>query len=207
MKPMLLSALLVVPLLADTAEIDKRLSASATVLDEIMRAKDNSIPQNLLAKARCVGVIPGMKKAGFIVGGKYGKGAIVCRSTTSTTGWSAPNMVRIEGGSFGLQIGGGETDIVMLIMNEKGENSLLKDKFTMGGDASVMAGPVGRSAEAQTDATLKAEILAYSRSRGAFAGVSLDGSTLRPDSGDNKALYGKEVTPQEILHGKVKPPA
>lgn len=162
------------------------------------------IPEDLLEKARCVGVIPNLKRAGFIVGGKYGKGVVVCRNEN---GWSAPSMVRIEGGSVGLQIGAGETDVVFIVMNERGMDRLMKDKFTLGADASVMGGPVGRSAQAQTDAMLHAEILAYSRSRGVFAGISLEGATLRPDRDDNRELYGSSVTQQDILKGRVKQPA
>jgi len=183
---------------------DKHIRESASVLNEIMNAKDNGIPEDLLEKAQCVGVIPNLKRAGFIVGAKYGKGVVTCRASS---GWSAPEIVRIEGGSIGLQIGAGETDVVFIVMNERGMNKLLKDKFTLGADASVMAGPVGRSAQAQTDAMMHAEILAYSRSRGVFAGIALDGATLRPDNDDNRALYGNNVTPHDILMGRVQPPA
>ena len=183
---------------------DKRLTESATVLNEIMGAKDKGIPEDLLAKAQCVGVIPNLKRAGFIVGAKYGKGVTVCRTAQ---GWSAPEVVRVEGGSVGLQIGAGETDVVFIVMNQRGMDKLLSDKFTVGADASAMAGPVGRSGEAQTDAMMHAEILSYSRSRGIFAGVSLEGATLRPDKDDNRALYGREVTPRDILTGGVTPPA
>ena len=188
---------------ADTSP-DKHIRESAAVLDEIMNAKDNGIPEDLLQKAQCVGVIPNLKRAGFIVGAKYGKGVVTCRTSS---GWSAPEIARIEGGSVGLQIGAGETDVVFIVMNERGMNKLMRDKFTLGADASVMAGPVGRSAQAETDAMMHAEILAYSRSRGVFAGIALDGATLRPDNDDNRALYGREVTPQDILHGRVTPPA
>jgi len=183
---------------------EKHIRESAAVLNEVMNAKDNGIPEDLLQKAQCVGVIPNLKRAGFIVGAKYGKGIVTCRVDGA---WSAPEIVRIEGGSVGLQIGAGETDVVFIVMNERGMNKLMKDKFTLGGDASVMAGPVGRSAEAQTDAMMHADILAYSRSRGIFAGISLEGATLRPDNDDNRALYGANVTAQDILHGRVKPPA
>jgi len=135
---------------------------------------------------------------------KYGKGVITCR-TSNHTGWTAPSTVRIEGGSIGLQIGAGETDVVLVVMNQSGMNRLMKDKFTIGGDASVMAGPVGRSAQAQTDAAMKAEILAYSRSHGVFGGISLEGATLRPDNEDNEKIYGSPVTQEAILHGNVKP--
>jgi SH3 domain-containing YSC84-like protein 1 len=183
---------------------EKRIHESAAVLSEILNAKDNGIPEDLLEKAKCVGVIPNLKRAGFIVGAKYGKGVVTCRVNG---GWSAPSMVRIEGGSIGLQIGAGETDVVFIVMNDRGMEKLMKDKFTLGADASVMAGPVGRSAQAQTDATMNAEILAYSRSRGVFAGISLEGATLRPDNDDNRALYGGNVMQPEILRGRVKPPA
>jgi SH3 domain-containing YSC84-like protein 1 len=182
---------------------EKHIRESAAVLSEIMSAKDRGIPEDLLEKAKCVGIIPNLKRAGFIVGAKYGKGVVTCRTSG---GWSAPEVVRIEGGSIGLQIGAGETDVVFLVMNDRGMNRLMEDKFTLGGDASVMAGPVGRSAEAETDAMMHAEILSYSRSRGVFAGISLEGATLRPDKDDNRALYGA-ATPQEILHGRVNPPA
>ncbi|MBZ5605303.1 MAG: lipid-binding SYLF domain-containing protein [Acidobacteriia bacterium] len=203
MRTGLLALLTVVPLLAQ-GDNDKRIQESAKVLDEIMAAPDNSIPQGLLQKAHCVGIVPNLKRAGFIVGAKYGKGMLVCRRNGS---WSAPETIRIEGGSVGLQIGAGETDVVFLVMNAAGESNLLKDKFTLGAEGAVMAGPVGRSADAQTDAAMRAEVLGYSRSRGVFAGVALNGATLRPDSGDNRALYGRDVTPQEILHGDVKAPA
>jgi lipid-binding SYLF domain-containing protein len=183
---------------------EKHIRESAAVLNEIMGAKDRGIPEDLLEKSQCVGIIPNLKRAGFIVGAKYGKGIVTCRTAG---GWSAPEMVRIEGGSIGFQIGAGETDVVFLVMNERGMNRLMEDKFTVGGDASVMAGPVGRSAQAQTDAMMHAEILAWSRARGVFAGIALDGATMRPDKDDNRALYGREVTPQEILHGRVTAPA
>jgi lipid-binding SYLF domain-containing protein len=205
MNRILLTALVSVPLLAQP-EAEKRLQASATVFSEIMAAPDKGIPGKVLSSAKCIGIVPGMKKAGFIVGAKYGKGDLVCR-TKGGTGWSAPSTFRVEGGSFGLQIGGGETDLVLLVMNESGMKKLLADKFTLGADATVAAGPVGREADAQTDAAMHAEILAYSRARGAFAGIALDGSTMRPDNGDNKILYGREITAQEILSGNVKAPA
>jgi len=172
MKVGILSVLIAAPLLAgnETDERTKRIEEAATVLSEIMNAKDNSIPQDLLEKARCVGIVPNLKRAGFVVGGKYGKGIVTCRLPESNR-WSAPATVRIEGGSIGFQIGAGETDVVFIVMNQSGEDKLMKDKFTIGADASAMAGPVGRSAQAQTDARMRAEILGYSRSRGAFAGA------------------------------------
>jgi len=185
-------------------EHDKRIVESANVLSEILSAKDQSIPSDLLQKAECVGVIPNLKRVGLIVGAKYGKGVITCRVSS---GWSAPSTVRIEGGNIGLQIGGGETDVVLVVMNQHGMDKLVKDKFTIGADASAMAGPVGRSTQAQTDAMMHAEILSYSRSRGLFAGVSLEGATLRPDNDDNAKIYGPNVTHEQILHGKVQPTA
>jgi SH3 domain-containing YSC84-like protein 1 len=196
----------------------KRIQQSAAVLSEIMDAKDQSIPRDLLQKAHCVGIVPSLKRAGLVLGGKYGKGVITCRLDTSagisdktglsdTAAWSAPATVRIEGGTIGAQIGFGETDVVFVVMNKKGEERLIKDKFTIGSDVSGMIGPVGRSAAAQTDALMRAEILSYSRSRGAFVGVTLDGATLRPDNGDNRKIYGVDATQAEILHGAVKPPA
>jgi len=182
----------------------KRVAASAEVLSEILHAKDKGIPADLLAKAECVGIVPSLKRAGFIFGAKYGKGVVVCRTDH---GWSGPATIRIEGGSFGLQIGAGETDVVFIVMNQHGVRNLIKDKFTLGGDASVMAGPVGRSGEAQTDALMRAEILGYSRAHGIFAGVALEGSTLRPDRDDNRELYGREVTQRQILTGQLIRPA
>lgn len=187
-----------------TDAAEKRIRESGAVFNEIMSAPDKGIPREILERAQCVGIVPNMKRAGFIVGAKYGKGVLTCRTGT---GWSAPATIRIEGGSFGLQIGAGETDLVFVVMNKTGQEKLMKDKFTFGGDASAMAGPVGRSGEAQTDAMLHAEILSYSRARGLFAGISLDGSTLRPDNEDNEAIYGKPMTMQEILTGSVHVPA
>ena len=151
-------------------------------------------------------IIPGVKKAGLGFGGEYGKGVLACRGRGGH-GWSGPSTIRIEGGSFGLQIGGSSTDVILLVLNEDGEKKLLQSKFTLGADAAAAAGPVGRDAKAETDLQMHAEILSYSRSRGIFAGISLDGSTLRQDADDNKAIYGKEVTPQQIISGAVAPPA
>ena len=183
----------------------KRLDAAATVFSEVMGTPDKAIPQQLLDKAACVVVIPGMKGGAFIVGAKYGKGFLSCRQK-SGTGWAAPGSVRIEGGSFGLQIGGSETDVIMLVMNESGVQHLLASKFTLGGDASVAAGPVGRSATAQTDAYMNAEILSWSRSRGVFAGIALNGATLRQDLDDNRELYGKSLENKDIVNSAVTPP-
>lgn len=187
---------------SDSAE--KRIQEAGTVFSEIMSAPDKGIPREIIERAQCIGIVPNMKRAGFIVGAKYGKGILTCRTGS---GWSAPATIRIEGGSFGLQLGAGETDLVFVVMNKSGEDKLLKDKFTFGGDASAMAGPVGRSGEAQTDALMHAEILSYSRARGLFAGITLDGSTMRPDKEDNEAIYGKPMTMREILTGNTPAPA
>jgi lipid-binding SYLF domain-containing protein len=207
MKTLLVGMCVLLPVMAEDsgmAEHDKRVRESATVLSEIMNAGDKAIPRELLEKAQCVGIVPNLKRAGFIVGAKYGKGVLTCRAANHV-GWTAPSTIRIEGGSIGLQIGGGETDVVLIVMNQSGMNRLTKDKFTVGGDASVMAGPVGRSAQAETDAAMKAEILSYSRSHGIFGGISLEGATLRPDNDDNAKIYGGPVSQESILHGNVKP--
>ena len=182
-----------------------RLRTSTEVLGEIMGAPDKGIPQELLEKSQCIVIVPGLKKGAFIFGGKYGRGYILCRAS-SGTGWSAPAGVTVEGGSFGFQIGGEETDAVMLVMSKRGAEKLLSSKFTLGGDASVAAGPVGRTSSADTDLQLHAEILTYSRSRGIFAGVSLNGATLRPDKESNNELYSHNRTNQQIVMGKTTPP-
>jgi lipid-binding SYLF domain-containing protein len=187
-------------------KVDDRLDSSADALADMMRASDNGIPQDLIDKARCVVVIPGMKKAGFIFGAEYGRGFAVCRRHGGE-GWSAPAAMRSEGGSFGFQIGASDTDVVLLVMNDGGMKHLLSDKFTLGGDASIAAGPIGRTATAQTDAELQAEMLSYSRSHGLFVGISLTGATLRPDGETNRELYGHDSTNREILTGDFKTPA
>jgi len=184
---------------------DERLKTAAIVLEEMASSAGAGIPQSLLAKAQCVVVVPGVKRAAVGFGGQYGRGYISCRRTTG--GWSAPGGIRVEGGSVGFQIGGSETDVVLLVLNERGVDRLLSSRFTVGADASVAAGPVGRTASAQTDATMMAEILAWSRARGVFAGVSLQGSTLRDDSGENRELYGRDITNREIVTGTLAPPA
>ncbi|PWT97173.1 MAG: hypothetical protein C5B51_31965 [Terriglobia bacterium] len=189
---------------ADTPQ--ERINDAAVVFNEIMATPDKGIPQDLLAKAQCVVVIPSLKKGAFIVGGEYGRGFAECRQADGT-GWGAPAAVRVEGGSVGFQIGGSATDVVMLVMNRHGMDRLMSDKFTLGADASVAAGPVGRTAQAATDVGLNAEILAWSRSKGAFAGLSLKGATMRPDDKENEALYGKKMTNREILASTMKPPA
>jgi lipid-binding SYLF domain-containing protein len=186
-------------------KVDDRLDASAETLADMMHASDKGIPQALLDKARCVVVIPGMKKAGFIFGAKYGQGFAACRRKGGS-GWSAPAAMRVEGGSVGFQIGASETDVVLLVMNDGGMKHLLSDKFTLGGDASAAAGPLGRDLTAQTDAMMNAEMLSYSRSRGLFAGISLEGATLRPDGDTNRELYGHDSTNREILTGDFKTP-
>jgi SH3 domain-containing YSC84-like protein 1 len=187
-------------------KVADRLDASADTLTDMMRAADKGIPQDLLDKAHCVVIVPGMKKAGFIFGAKYGRGFAACRRSDSS-GWSAPAAMRVEGGSVGFQIGASETDVVLLVMNDGGMKHLLSDKFTIGGEATAAAGPVGRDASAQTDAMLHAEMLSYSRSRGLFAGISLEGATLRPDEESNRELYGRAATNREILTGDFKTPA
>jgi lipid-binding SYLF domain-containing protein len=181
----------------------ERLKTSAEVLTEIMAAPDKGIPDDLLDRSQCIVIVPGMKKAAFIVGAQYGRGFIECRRA-SGHGWSAPAAIKVEGGSFGFQIGGSETDTIMLVMNKRGADKLLSSKFTLGGDATVAAGPVGRSASANTDAKMQAEILTYSRSRGVFAGIALDGATLRPDGESNAELYGSKLTNRQILRGATK---
>ena len=205
----------VLPLLAGVANAsdqikdDERLRNSGTVLKEILEVPDN-IPQDLLDKADCVVVFPSVLKAAFIVGGSYGRGAMSCRKGENFKGsWGAPTMMALEGGSFGFQIGGEATDFVLLVMNERGASGILASKVKLGGDASVAAGPVGRDASADTDATLRAGILSYSRARGLFAGVSLEGSTIRPDNGDNRRVYGREIPARDIVLAGVvaAPPA
>jgi lipid-binding SYLF domain-containing protein len=187
-------------------KVDDRLDASADTLIDMMRAADQGIPQDLIDKAHCVVVVPGMKKAGFIFGAKYGRGFAVCRRPGGV-GWSAPAAMRVEGGSFGFQIGASETDVVLLVMNDRGMKHLLSDRFTLGGEATVAGGPIGRDATAQTDAMMHAEMLSYSRARGLFAGISLEGATLRPDEETNRELYGHDSTNREILTGDFKTPA
>jgi lipid-binding SYLF domain-containing protein len=209
-KPRLFGSLLIASLsagallAADSAAT--RLGAADEVLGEIMSAPDKGIPQDLLDKSQCIVIVPGLKKGAFIVGGKYGRGFILCRNE-SGSGWSAPAGVIVEGGSLGFQIGGQETDAVMLVMSKTGADKLLSSKFTLGGDASVAAGPVGRTSSADTDLKMRAEILTYSRARGVFAGVSLNGATLRPDKDSNRELYGGELSNQQIVMGKTAPPA
>jgi len=194
------------PVRADNKDED-RLQNSGEVMKEIIDIPDD-IPQNLLDKADCVIVIPSVLKAAFIVGGSYGRGAMTCRSGEDFQGpWGAPTMMALEGGSFGFQLGGQATDFVLLVMNSRGASSILNSKVKLGADASAAAGPKGRDAEADTDVTLRAEVLTYSRARGLFAGISLEGSTLRPDNDGNKKIYGKELEAKDIaLHNAVPVP-
>ncbi len=184
---------------------DKRLQNATASIDEVMNAPDKGIPRSLYNKARCVVIIPDVLKAAFIVGGKYGRGFVSCRHGVNGR-FGTPASIRIEGGSYGLQIGGSSTDVYMLIMNESGMRKLLSDKFTIGGEAEAAAGPVGRDTSANTDVLLHTEILSWSRSRGLFAGVSLEGSTLRPDNSENEKLYGTKISNRQILSGEAPTP-
>jgi len=190
-------------ILADTAQ--KNLSEAASVFSEVMATPDKGIPQDLLEKAQCVMIVPGLKKAAFVVGGEYGRGFVTCRNQ-SGRGWGPPAAVRMEGGSVGFQLGGSSTDLIMLVMSQRGMDKLLGDKFTLGADASVAAGPVGRTATADTDATMTAEILAWSRSKGLFAGIALKGATVRNDLDDNEALYGRKMTNKEVITSDMPAP-
>lgn len=206
MRLLLAACLLALPLMAKEETVSQRLSDATTVLSEIMHARDKGIPQDLLGRAECVVVVPALKSGGFIVGAKYGKGFISCRKS-SGLGWSAPGSIRIEGGSIGFQIGASSTDVIMLVMNDQGKKAVLSSQYTMGGQGQVAAGPVGRSSSAQTSGWLSAGILSYSRSRGIFAGISLQGSTLRQDLDDNQALYGKRLENRQIVSGSLRTPA
>jgi lipid-binding SYLF domain-containing protein len=201
----LAATLAMAPLLAKGNDSVKRLNEAAAVFSEVMAAPDKGIPQDLLANAHCIVIVPSLKTAAFLVGGKYGKGYLSCRSRTGV-GWSAPGTVRIEGGSVGFQIGGSTTDLIMLVMNERGADKLLSSKFTLGAEGSVAAGPVGRTATAQTDAQMHAEILSWSRSQGLFAGLALEGATLRQDLDDNAEIYGRKLKNREIVTTGVRTP-
>jgi len=184
---------------------DSRLRNATEVISEMTGMPDKGIPQDMLDKAQCVTVVPGLKKAALGIGGQYGRGFVTCRKASG--GWGAPAAVKMEGGSFGLQLGAQSTDVIMLVMNKRGMDKLLSDKFTVGVDAAAAAGPVGRNARADTDVAMHAEILSWSRSRGAFAGISLQGATLRPDKDENQKLYGKAISNQEIIQQNVDAPA
>lgn len=188
----------------DRKDVDNRLNEAAVIFSEVVSAPDRGIPRDLLDKAECAVIIPGVKKGAFIVGAQYGKGFITCRRKADR-GWSAPAAMRIEGGSFGFQIGGSETDVVMLVMNGRGADRLMQSQFTLGGEGEVAAGPVGRSATAQTDAKFTAEILSWARARGVFAGIALKGATLRQDVGDNEAMYNKRLETREIVRTRISP--
>jgi lipid-binding SYLF domain-containing protein len=194
----MIAALAIAPLVAADKDSVKRLEESAAVFSEVMAAPDKGIPQDMLENAHCIVIVPGLKTAAFVFGGKYGKGYLSCRNK-GASGWSAPATVRIEGGSVGFQIGGSQTDLIMLVMNERGADELLSSKFTLGAEGSVAAGPVGRTATAQTDAQMHAEILSWSRSQGLFAGLALEGATLRQDQDDNTKLYGRKLNNREIV--------
>jgi len=204
----MLLALTAAPMLAARPDNEKetdRLENAGTVMDEIMNIPDD-IPQDLLDKAECVVVFPSVLKAAFGIGGSYGRGAMVCRTGEHYTGpWGAPSMMALEGGSFGFQLGGQATDFVLLIMNPRGAKAILSSKVKLGADMAAAAGPKGRDASAETDATMRAEILTYSRSRGLFAGISLEGSTLRPDNDANEKLYGKKLTATETIRQRAVP--
>ena len=189
---------------ADRSKLDARLVSAKAVIDEVEGVPDKGIPQTILAGASCVIVIPGLKKGAFLVGGEYGKGVATCRTPN---GWSSPVFVKLEGGSFGFQLGGQSTDLILVAMNKGGLDHLLHDKFKIGGDAAAAIGPVGRNAQASTDILLHAEFLTYSRSRGAFAGIDLNGAVLSQDSDDTRAIYGADVPYTSVLEGSVPTPA
>jgi lipid-binding SYLF domain-containing protein len=205
MLSLLAVAALAVPMSSAESKEEQRLQNCGTVLREIMDIPED-IPQDLIDKAECVIVFPSVLKAAFVVGGSYGRGAMTCRTGEHYNGpWSSPSMMILEGGSVGFQIGGQATDFILLVMNPRGAHSMLKNKVKLGADASVAAGPKGRTAEASTDAALRAEVLSYSRSRGLFAGVSLEGASIRPDHDANERIYGRKIDAEDIIFGnKVK---
>ena len=205
MRMILAATLAIMPLLAKNNEAVKRLDEATAVFSEVMAAPDKGIPQEMLENAHCIVIVPSLKTAAFVLGGKYGKGYVSCRNK-SGSGWSAPGTVRIEGGSVGFQIGGSTTDLIMLVMSERGADKLLSSKFTLGAEGSVAAGPVGRTATAQTDAQMHAEILSWSRSQGLFVGLALEGATLRQDLDDNAKLYGSRMENRQIVNTGVPTP-
>ncbi len=184
----------------------KRLNAAAVTVKEIMEAGDKGIPQDLLDSSSCVVIVPGLKKGAFIFGGKYGRGFLTCRNENGV-GWKSPASIRVEGGSFGFQIGGSETDVVMIVKSQRGAEKMMQSRFTLGGEASVAGGPVGRNSTAMTDVQMRAEILSYSRSRGAFAGISLEGATVREDQGANRELYGRDISSKDVISTQPPIPA
>lgn len=191
------AAVCAAPVSADRAKEVERVQASTVVFKEVMGIPEKSIPSDLLVRAECIAIVPSLKKGGFVIGGHYGKGIVTCRKAGRQ--WGPPSMLTMTGGSFGLQIGGQAIDVVMLIMNPKGKNFLVRDKFTVGADASAAAGPVGRATSAETNAAMRAEILTYSRARGLFAGVTLKGAVVKPDNDGNRDLYGREVAARTLL--------
>jgi SH3 domain-containing YSC84-like protein 1 len=205
MRLTIVAVIALAPLLAKNNEPANRLDEAAAVFSEVMGAPDKGIPQELLENAHCIVIVPDLKTAAFVFGGKYGKGYLSCRNNRGP-GWSAPATVRIEGGSVGFQIGGSSTDLIMLVMNARGADKLLSSKFTLGAEGSVAAGPVGRTATAQTDAQMHADILSWSRSQGLFAGLALEGATLREDLDDNASLYGKKLENRYIVTKGIHPP-
>jgi lipid-binding SYLF domain-containing protein len=198
-------AALCIPLVAasDKAALDQRVESSKNVIDEIMQTPDKSIPASVMQKATCIAVVPSFKKGAFIVGAQYGQGVVTCRTAQ---GWSGPVFIRMEGGSFGLQAGGQGTDLVLVAVNQRGMQDLLKSKFKIGGDAAAAAGPVGRNAQASTDWKLNAELLTYSRSKGLLAGIDLDGTSVSQNNADTSTYYGSTHSTKEILNGTVPPP-
>jgi len=192
-----------VPAFAQDAKLTDRMESAANVIEDVMNTPDKGIPQSILANAKCVVVIPSYKKGAFVVGAQYGQGVATCRTPR---GWSAPAFVQLTGGSFGWQIGGQSTDLVLVAMNQRGLEDMLKDKFKIGGDAAASAGPVGRNAQAGTDWKLNAEFLTYSRSKGLFAGLDLDGTVLSQNQDDTRAEYGSNVPFERVLHGLVSTP-
>lgn len=205
MRMIWMATLALAPLMAKDSAPVRRLTEAAAVFGEVMATPDRGIPEEMLANAHCIVIVPGLKTAAFLVGGKFGKGYVSCRGKNGP-GWSAPGTVRIEGGSVGFQIGGSTTDLIMLVMNERGADKLLSSKFTLGAEGSVAAGPVGRTATAQTDLQMHAEILSWSRSQGLFAGLALEGATLRQDLDDNRTLYGKKLENRQIVTGGARAP-
>jgi len=197
-------ALICAPLVGTAKEPVRRLDQSAAVFADIMRTPDKGIPRDLIEKAHCIVIMPGLKKAAFVVGGEFGRGFVTCRNHG---GWSAPGSVRLEGGSVGFQIGGSETDLILLVMNQRGRDKLLSGDFTVGAEGEVAAGPVGRTGAAETDAPMRAEILSWSRSRGVFAGVAVKGATIRQNLEENEALYGRKLDNREIVNSGIAPPA
>ena len=184
----------------------ERLTEASDLFTEIMGTPDRSIPSDLLENANCIVIVPALKKAAFVLGGKYGRGFTLCRNPNGVPGWGPPAAIRVEGGGVGFQIGVSSTDVILLVMNERGMKKLTSSKFTLGADATATAGPVGRNASAQTDAYMTAEILSWSRSKGLFAGVSLDGATLRNDIDENEIMYGQRWESKQILGSGAKPP-